>query len=335
MNPLVSIIIPVYNTSKYLLVCLESIIEQNYTNTEIIIINDGSTDNSDDICQEFYRKYENRIQYITQPNKGVAHSRNIGIMKAKGKYCCFIDSDDYIETNYISTMVQYAERSNADLVCCGCFREIQPSQYEWIRSTEKSKLLTQKEALIELFSPNSFGGWPWNKLFKTSIINDHKILFPSDICYCEDEVFVLEYILNSQNILYIEEVLYHYRVNVESVNLKMISEKKFNYKSLDRIKADNRNFKSVLNIKDKKIIKLFKARLYYSNLITTQKFLNAYNNDYKTLKILTSNLRKYYWYFINSPQYCKSNSKKIGNFLFIINPLLYNKLKETCKRLKS
>ena len=113
-----TVIVPVYNSSKYLKKCIESILEQTYVNTEIILVNDGSTDNSIDICKEF-KQIDNRIIVIDKENGGVASARNAGLEVATGSYVAFVDSDDYVEKDMYETMIEALNNNNADIVECG------------------------------------------------------------------------------------------------------------------------------------------------------------------------------------------------------------------------
>lgn len=135
---LVSIIIPVYNCEKYLDKCLSSVIAQSYQKLEIIVINDGSNDNSGKMIQEYADNYAN-ILPINQANSGVSAARNNGIEKASGEYLLFVDGDDYLETEYIKKLVEAAQRNASDLVICGCtmvdsegkvIRELIPEKYK-------------------------------------------------------------------------------------------------------------------------------------------------------------------------------------------------------------
>ncbi len=117
MEALISIIIPVYNVEKYLEECIESCINQTYRNIEIILINDGSTDNSLEICQK-YANIDNRIIVKSISNSGVAHARNVGIGVSKGDYITFIDSDDFVDKRYCELMYKVLEERKADIACC-------------------------------------------------------------------------------------------------------------------------------------------------------------------------------------------------------------------------
>ena len=123
-NPLISIIIPVYNTAKYLPRCLDSVLKQTYQNLEIIVVDDGSTDNSPKIIKEYATK-DNRIKVIHQKNAGLSAARNTGITKATGKYISFVDSDDEISHNMIKKLFDVLQRNNTDISVCS-FKEVYP-----------------------------------------------------------------------------------------------------------------------------------------------------------------------------------------------------------------
>lgn len=126
MNVLVSIIIPIYNVEKYLAECLQSIINQTYSNIEIILVNDGSTDNSEKICLN-YIKLDKRIKYYYKKNGGLSSSRNYGLTKSHGSYICFIDSDDFIDNNYVEKLLLFTIKNNCEITICSetCFDDFQ------------------------------------------------------------------------------------------------------------------------------------------------------------------------------------------------------------------
>ena len=115
----VSVIVPIYNTEKFLRKCIESIVNQTLEEIEIILINDGSTDNSHIVCEEYSRKYPKKIRYINNKNIGCSATRNLGISLAKGEYIAFVDSDDYIEQEMYQEMYEKAKKENLDIVVCG------------------------------------------------------------------------------------------------------------------------------------------------------------------------------------------------------------------------
>jgi glycosyltransferase involved in cell wall biosynthesis len=181
-SDLVSIIIPVYNCENYIEGCLDSVSHQSYHNLEIIVVNDGSTDNSGKIVKRLASS-DSRIKYFEQANKGVSSARNFGLKQAMGKYCCFVDSDDKIGRDYVSTMIEFI--SDSDLVAFYQNSEYKKLSYE----------VLEKEQTINLVLDNQqVSGVPWNKIYKMSIIRNNRLEFDTDISMCEDLLFNIKYI---------------------------------------------------------------------------------------------------------------------------------------------
>lgn len=218
-NDLISVIVPVYNVERYLPKCLDSIISQTYKNLEIILINDGSTDNSGKICDE-YLELDNRIIVIHKGNNGVSSARNYGLDVAKGKYVIFIDSDDWIEKNYVSSLYAYAAEDT--IVCCGYKRVFEDKIIE--HKTEKIyeynkleflNMLQDYELLKHMkLSKNPIGNYLWNKIFPIYIFNNIK--FP--VAHTYEDVFVTIKLFNQINKFIIIPVAgYNYLVRNNSI----------------------------------------------------------------------------------------------------------------------
>lgn len=205
---MISIIIPVYNVEKYLDQCLESVVFQSYTDFECILVNDGSTDNSGNICDKWAKK-DNRFRVLNQDNQGVSCARNNGIDNANGEYIVFIDSDDWVDTDYLESFMN----ESSDLVISGDIVETQngpikintPIQEKEI--TISNKYLNEFSQLLE--SHLLFG--PFLKRYKASIIKENQIYFNKDLSYGEDLVFNFEYLKHVTNIYTIPKATYHYR----------------------------------------------------------------------------------------------------------------------------
>ena len=156
MNDLISIVIPIYNASKYLEKCINSVINQTYKNLEIILVNDGSIDNSLDICNDFKDK-DNRIKVISKKNEGVSKTRNIGIDKCKGKYLMFLDSDDYIDEIYVEKMYTYLTKNNLSMVTSSMtlvdvnYNVLKVSSYK-----DKSDILQVKDIYKDIVNTSYF-----------------------------------------------------------------------------------------------------------------------------------------------------------------------------------
>lgn len=217
----VSIIVPVYNAEKYIERCIKSLIEQTYNNIEIILINDGSKDDSLSILRGFESR-DDRIILIDQSNRGPSSARNIGIEKSIGDYIAFIDADDDIELNYIEKMLEHAYILNADMVVCNYKEvriegEIKSSIFTFINDGEAYNCDTN--CIGEVLCGR--GGLVWGKLLKSSIIKENKIRFDENISMCEDLLFTLEFIKNTKVVSKVNDYLYiHNKYNDESITSK-------------------------------------------------------------------------------------------------------------------
>lgn len=221
---MVSIIVPVYNCIASLVWCVHSILHQTYTDYELFLVDDGSTDGSGKLCDRFAAE-DDRIRVIHKPNGGVSSARNAGIDAATGGYITFCDSDDYLEPDYLETLVQTA-KSNPD---CGhiwcCFQTVTGYQKENAvpnyTSTKSLLCYTLQDymSLHEMW----LDAEPWNKLYRTDIVQTAKVRFPEDLSLGEDWLFNLAYIDASANekIVVVTEPLYNYiRGNDESLDSK-------------------------------------------------------------------------------------------------------------------
>ena len=213
MMKLVSIIVAVYNVDKYIEECLLSLVNQDYKNIEILIINDGSTDNSQKIIDEFTSKYDNIISYQKE-NGGVSSSRNLGLKHAKGEYILFVDGDDIIKTDMIHNMVNTIEQDNTDLVCCGYYYLYTDGTKEADFPKENKMFVNKAKSL--LFLEDSLKGVVWNKLYKKNVIDTYKLSFDENIKIGEDIVFTVNYLGKLKEISLINKPLYYYRMRKSS-----------------------------------------------------------------------------------------------------------------------
>ena len=197
---LVSIVVPIYNTSKYLEECINSLKNQIYSDIEILLIDDGSTDESKDICIK-HSKMDDRINYIFKENSGVSDTRNMGIRMAKGKYLVFVDSDDYVTPNYISDFMN-GVTDEIDCVYCAVIGENRKTFDTILEFEEKYSLLFEK-----------YGGYLWNKMYKTEILNNKEIYMDSNIGMCEDLLFNFQYFQYVKKIKCINKENYYYRIS--------------------------------------------------------------------------------------------------------------------------
>ena len=236
-----SIIMPVYNSEKYLSECIKSILRQTYNNFELIIIDDGSTDNSSHICDEF-AILDSRIKVYHKKNEGVSAARNDGLKYVSGDYLMFVDSDDLVSNNCLYVYYKYIKSYNGYIYF---------QNYIFIKDNQSISLNlnTYEPCFCTFIDENSFSffrnKWvlfsaTWSKCYKFSIIRDYKIRFNPEISMCEDFLFMTEYLSFVDKIFYISNVGYQYRLVENS-----LSRNKYNndYCHIDKI-LNNNLFKS-------------------------------------------------------------------------------------------
>lgn len=216
MDELISVIVPIYNVEKQLKRCINSIINQTYKNIQILLIDDGSKDSSGKICDDF-SKYDTRIVVLHQDNVGVSAARNKGIELAKGRYICFIDSDDYIEKNYIEELYQLMRDEKIDLGICDLNYKYTNKEDCWSTVGEKTINLKNisEEIFLELNEKYLLYG-PYNKIFKSSIIKKQKIKFIKEMSYGEDLIFNLSYLQYVKIIKTTNQTRYNYIADIDN-----------------------------------------------------------------------------------------------------------------------
>ncbi len=227
MNRLVSVIIPVYNTEKYLNCCLDSVTGQTYKTLEILLIDDGSTDSSGRIC-DAYAASDQRIRVVHQENAGLSDARNKGIDLAEGDYLAFVDSDDYIREDYIEILLAACVKEDCDAAiadykrvaagdCCREAAETAPT--ECISNIQASLRIYDYAYYIRTITA-------WGKLFRKNLFQN--IRFPSGKIH-EDEAVTYQLLYYAHRVAYIDAVLYYYRQNGEGIILSGFSQKSFYY----------------------------------------------------------------------------------------------------------
>ncbi len=202
-----SLIIPIYNVEDYLPKCLNSILDQTYSNLEIIVVNDGSTDGSDKICDE-YAKKDKRIKVIHQNNAGLSNARNRGLDIATGTYIGFIDSDDWVDEKMYENMMTLAKNEDADIVACG-LKHIFPESIQ-SKNSDSIVFYDQENALLDLLTEGNLRFEVWNKIYKHEIIRD--IRFKLGQIH-EDLYFTSQVFFNATKIIYIDKPYYNYLKN--------------------------------------------------------------------------------------------------------------------------
>lgn len=280
MSPLVSVIVAIYQAEKYLDRLLASLLSQSYQNFELILIDDGSTDNSSKICDR-YAKIDNRIIVFHNKNHGISFTRQFGLEHANGEYFIFADSDDWAEKNMLQEMVACATKipGNADMVICDFFENTSISQNV---ISQKPEDISAKGILHGLF----INLWAscWNKLIKRSVINKYKIEFPNNISCGEDTIFMLQLLTKDISVAYLPKAFYHYDRDINKNSLMHKAAKKSDAYLQNKIMIDWAN----LLLKDESY------RFEYENMIygnicdavrragVPQKYFNENSMKYKT-----------------------------------------------------
>lgn len=215
INELVSIIVPLYNSETTIERCIKSILRQSYKYIEVIIVNDGSSDKSFNICKDYCSK-DNRIKLFSQENSGASAARNNGISNAKGKYIMFVDSDDFIEESMIECLIKKADKENADFVMCGMKVDKYGLDGELVitNSYELSPRIIEGNKnipcnIIDLVESEKISG-PVSKLIKANIIHENNILMPEHIHLQEDLYFNLKVLEHVNKLVVVRDSFYHY-----------------------------------------------------------------------------------------------------------------------------
>lgn len=207
----VSIIVPAYNSEKYIDQCLNSLINQTYPNIEILVINDGSTDDTERKIKH-YLGLDSRIVIYTNINHGVSYSRNFGVEKSNGDYIAFVDSDDYVSLDFIETLVKSIDDFNADMSAVAVYKEAFTDHFYF--SSGEAVRLSGEEIFTGLFG--KYEGFLCNKLYKRKIIEENNIFFNVDTSICEDLLFNVEYLEKCESVAYNLGEKYYYRQNIYS-----------------------------------------------------------------------------------------------------------------------
>lgn len=203
-----SIIMPIYNTGKYLHKCIKSILSQTLTNFELILVNDGSVDESGQICDE-YASQDARIKVIHKKNEGVSIARNTGIEAAQGEYIGFVDSDDWIEPDMYEKLYNLATSKECDIVMCDAVTKYddKPDEEDTITRLPEDVLLQKKDIYPELLC--EFAGSAWRCIYKREIIVNNNIIFPPKVPFSEDRIFNILAMGVADNIYYTKTPFYN------------------------------------------------------------------------------------------------------------------------------
>lgn len=285
--PKISIIVPIYNVEKYIKKCLDSIINQTLKDIEIIIVNDGTKDNSAIICEE-YAKIDNRIKIIHKENGGLGNARNVGMTYAKGEYIGFVDSDDWVDSDYFEKLYNKAINEQAD-VCIGSIKVFKNNSF---------KIKSQPNNIETLFATQGFA---WLKIYKRDFVEHYHMQFTEKLYY-EDMFFAMMVYLYMNKCATVNDAYYYYRQQEQSIVHTCInSNKLFDIFKIFSILIEeldtnkNERYAIYKNVIEVHLIKVLAGFIYKIDNNNRRKFLaqsediikkiNLKNNTYATLEI--------------------------------------------------
>lgn len=314
----ISIVVPVYKVEKYLDQCISSLVNQSYHNIEIILVDDGSPDNCPQICED-WKKKDSRIMVIHKKNGGLSDARNVGLCSATGELICFVDSDDFVEKDYIKKLYSALRENKADIAQCG-IKKIN-NNFEIIDQIHYSEngIKTTEEMIFDSFNSNKIDNIvAWNRLYRKKIFDN--ILFPVGKIH-EDQYTTYKLFYKVENVAIVSDCLYNYRIVDNS-----IMNSRYNIKRLDILSALEEKIEFFKNKKEEEFFYLtiivymhalrenyFNLRRYIDNSKDLQKeILKKYKKNYQMLK-----------------KYSKLNLKdKFKNTIFYYSPFLFNFIKK-------
>lgn len=279
---LISIIVPVYKVEEYLDRCVESLVNQTYTNLEIILVDDGSPDNSGKLCDEWALK-DKRIKVIHKENSGVSSARNIGIDNAKGEYIGFVDSDDYVSSKMYEFLINSYDK-DTDYVCCDFTRD---------GTFDENNIIDSNCNIYELIKYiYPWHGGVWTGLYKKEILN--QLRFDKDYYFGEDLIFLISYLIKCNYIKRINNKLYYYYENINSVTKQ---------KEYNKLMTNEYNYYLSIKKSYKILENKFNDKYIgnYINYMLSVFKIFKFNNNFKYFKKeVIIELEKYESYFTNS-----------------------------------
>lgn len=320
----VSIIVPIYNVEKFIAKCVTTLMEQDYRNIEYIFVNDCTPDNSMQVLSDTLAKYPNRKEDIkiinNTQNSGSSITRKNGLDIANGEYILFIDSDDWVELNMVSSMLKKAKETNADIVCCDYFVNFQNKEIKKIYLKQYKNILIDKEKILIDIVKGSIDGFLCLKLIKRSLYNN--VEFPK-FSYLEDCYLTTQLFYYAENIKYVQKYLYHYN----QINSYSITTNSVNKNLQNDLKQYFDKMNSFLEYKNLQSLKEY----LYISVIYAVLSINAYNN----INIISPNANKIIYLWKNDKV---SFSRKIffslpffhSEWLLIIFRKAYSIVKKRC-----
>lgn len=301
-SKMITVVVPIYNMGCYLDRAMKSLLAQTYKNYELLLIDDGSSDNSPEMCDDYAQKYEN-VKTYHKKNGGLSSARNYGIKYAKGDYIIFPDPDDWVLEEYLEDLSSLIER-NSDLEVCGHYivNENGKKIHDYPEAIYE---LNQEEAMKSAMTASGFCGFAWNKLYHMDIIVENDLKFDEELGMAQDLHFLMCYLMYCNKIIYWTKPLYFYFQHAGGVTNSVLSDRKISgLRTYEKISELVRN-------KHPDIVQLAKST--YANMSLQFMFI-YYDTDLKELELLKKlkiNLKTNFKYFFKNPSY-RAGRKILG-----------------------
>lgn len=324
MQPLISVIVPIYKVEDYLCRCVESIINQTYRNLEIILVDDGSPDNCPKMCDDYALK-DNRIKVVHKENGGLSDARNAGMEVATGEYISFVDSDDYISLDFFESLYNTMCREKSDIVECSVVKFYEDNHFDKYSDDNKIISYSNQDALSGLISENPFKQHVWNKLYKADLV--------LDIPYAvgklnEDEFWTYQIFGRAEKITRVNKTMYYYfqregSIMGETYNLRRLDalEGKYNrqkyieenYPELEKISKID--FYASCIFAYQSVLKFMHGSDKRKARLIIKKYRREYNLSFAEIKTIHGSAKKYI-YLAKINFYCCCKMKAILNIGF-------------------
>lgn len=293
MNPIISVIVPVYNTESYLRCCINSILAQTFTDFELLLVDDGSTDQSGVICDEYARQ-DSRVRVFHKSNSGVSSARNVGLENAIGKWIAFVDSDDELLPQGLERFAEgWKGEKEIDFISAGYeYYPIEGEQFSTLRQGKEEKILDVNQSVMLMYRDRFYQFYVFTKLFKRSVILNNSLHFDETLYFSEDRLFIINYLCAMSGKMFCTtKPVYKYIVRQTGAMMSLVG--RFNYKSVTGYEAAVKMYHCLndCSIITEEVKKIASFDVIYSYNIT-RKAMNKYNVcDKKLVDRLNSELK--------------------------------------------
>ncbi len=293
INPEVAVIVPVFNVEKYLKKCLDSIVSQTYKNLEIVLVDDGSQDKSGEIC-DAYASRDSRIKVFHNENRGPSYARNFGIDHSCSPYILFIDSDDYLELDYIEYLMNLLIRYNTKISCCDAYIDFQNKSNIWHKNKKNEYLyLSSHEAVADMLYSEHFDDAPWGKLYHRDLFR--KIRYPEERWTGEDASTTYKILLETDMIVIGRECKYHYVLHRLSGLSRSGLDKAWDNEKKIAILEAGKECIAYISAKAPEIIGAAKRRYIYHCFWALRRILYVSDNQDEQICSIMNEIKRYRW----------------------------------------